>query len=227
VVEVTNEVVRKELALVGRSGITLKMVVERLLDPARRASPQPSKAYVPLVAQLLGDFTPEMAFASCAMASGLNREAGCYLFWAALYLAAHSSGVQRRDAARLLALMALAVAEDPQTARQFYRWNVLEPSAAAADEMAQLDVLVREQLARMQSVLPGLIAEQEPVDEVGRERARRLILSQFTGPPPEPIHSKPGGNARRSASGQVGCGAHLLTAFVLSGFIGYLAWELI
>jgi hypothetical protein len=59
----------------------------------------------------------------------------------------------------------------------------LEVSAAASDEMAQLDQLMRQELARFMPVMPRLIADQTPVDQAGRARAEHNILSRLQGLP--------------------------------------------
>ena len=100
---------------------------------------------------------------------------------------------QRRDAARFLSLMIL-FHQDDQRIRAYYRQAILETSAAATDEMSNLDAILREELGRMFPLFPKLIADQEPVDDVGREQARRNILSKICRRPAEP--AEPSGPGR-------------------------------
>jgi hypothetical protein len=66
---------------------------------------------------------------------------------------------------------------------ELYRQTILEVSAAAVDEMTQLDHLMRQEMARISTVLPNLIADQEPVDFAGKARAKRNILTRLQGTP--------------------------------------------
>jgi hypothetical protein len=47
--------------------------------------------------------------------------------------------------------------------------------------MSQLAEILRAELRCINPALPQVIADQEPVDEDGKRRAAKNILSQFTG----------------------------------------------
>lgn len=49
--------------------------------------------------------------------------------------------------------------------------------------MTQLDRLMQQELARVQPELPAAIAEQDPIEEADKARARVTILSQLQGSP--------------------------------------------
>jgi tetratricopeptide (TPR) repeat protein len=168
-----------------RRHIPIENIVRRLINHLPQVRSNPFLGYVPVVADLLCDFTPETAFCVSLKVAGSRGEVVEYCLTAALHIAAHSVNVQRRDATRYLALMTLFMM-DSSAIRAYYRQAILEPSAAATDEMSQLDEIVREELGRINRQFPELIADQEPVDEAGRARATRNILSHLTGNPPPP-----------------------------------------
>ncbi|MCD4785058.1 MAG: hypothetical protein K8T10_14685 [Candidatus Eremiobacteraeota bacterium] len=138
--------------------------------------------YIPLMAEFLNDFTPDTAFCIVLKTSELSQEIHDHCLHAVLYILAHSNGVMQRDAARFLALTILSAME-ATLIRKAYREAVLEPSAAATDEMSQLDAILRKELRFMNSLFPELISDQEPVDEDGRQRSVRNILSRFVDVP--------------------------------------------
>jgi tetratricopeptide (TPR) repeat protein len=177
---------QKELALLKTSGITLEMVVGRLRDRINVLAGGSPTEFVPMAAQLLGDFTPETGWVASCEANQKDRRVGPHMIQACAYLAAHIGGVQRRDAASLLALLILVV-PDLTTMRRFYRKYVLEPSSADNGAFAHLDKIMRDQLGRLHADLPQLIGDQDPVDEAGKERARHTILKSVGDPPPAPI----------------------------------------
>jgi hypothetical protein len=176
----------------------INRLAETVLNHAETVRGQQGKAFVPMVAQLLGDFTPETAFCVCLHAALRNVGVAEACLGAGLYLVAFCEGVQRRDAARFVISMFL-FHRDPQKIRANYRQAVLEPSAAATDAFSQLDKILRVELGRIHPSSPGLIADQEPVDNYGRLRATRNILSQFSGQPPPPIRIKDAGWFQKSA----------------------------
>jgi hypothetical protein len=179
---------QEELAQLRKGGFTLEMLANRILLHGHSMPGQASLGYVTMMAQLLGDFTPETAVCALLVASGQDPRVGDHCGRALLYLAAHSQGVQRRDAARLLALMILSI-PNADAMRLFYRQHILETAAAATVPVAGLDEIMRDALGRILPPVPALIADQPRVDDAGRMRARRSILSQLDGPPPVPIRS--------------------------------------
>lgn len=136
--------------------------------------------YVPLMAELLSDFTPETVFVVILKVAEHSQALHDHCLHAALYVTAYSDGVQQRDAARFLSFVLLG-AMDAAHIRSSYRQAVLEPSAAATDEMAQLDDIMRQQLQRMLPTFPKLIADQPPVDDMGHRRAEANILARLSG----------------------------------------------
>jgi tetratricopeptide (TPR) repeat protein len=66
---------------------------------------------------------------------------------------------------------------------ELYRVLILAVSAAATDEMAQLDHLMQQEFTRILPELSAAIAEQEPVTESDKARAKTTILSQLQGTP--------------------------------------------
>jgi tetratricopeptide (TPR) repeat protein len=169
-----------------------------IFEHAAKVRGQQAKALVPMVAQLLGDFTPETAFCVALEMAKSSLEVVESCLCAALYLAAHSEGVQRRDAARFLILMFL-FHRDSGAIRANYRQAVMELAAAAHGPMSQLDMILRKELERIHPLLPHLIADQEPVDEEGRTRANRRILTHLAGDPPSLIRSNASGGGGRIA----------------------------
>lgn len=185
---------------VGEHESDHETVIFGFFNRCRKLYGSQSLAYVPIVAELLSDFSPERAYHVVSHITKmpellsnrllrhpmpgptnlfkLSQDVYDHCLHAALYVAAHSEGVQQRDAARLLCLIFFG-ALDAKSVRSCYREAILETSAAATDEMTRLDVILREELGRIHTQLPNLIADQKPVDKAGRERATRKILSRF------------------------------------------------
>lgn len=142
-----------------------------------------SMDYVTVLAELLSFYSPEAAFFIVEQAAEGAPNLLDNILNAALFLAGYGEGVSQRDSARLLALEIISALE-ANAIRNMYRKGILEVSSAATDELTQLDSLLRKELLRMHPLLPPLIADQKPVDDLGRERARRNILSKFSESPP-------------------------------------------
>ena len=145
--------------------------------------------FVPIVAEILSDFSPERAFQILSnipkipsqlltVPLTLAQETYDNCLHAVLYVAAHSEGVRQRDAARLLCLIMFGALK-AALIRKAYRQAILAPSAAANDAMSHLDAIMREELGRIHPDLPHLIADQEPISGQEQEKARKLILSRF------------------------------------------------
>jgi len=147
-------------------------------------------ACVLIMAELLSDFAPETAWYILLKTAEKDQKAHEHCLHAALYVAAHSIGVQQRDAARFLALSILGAVKGVDI-RRVYREAILETSAAATDEMSRLDQIMREELGRINPLFPQLLADQEPVDERGHARATHNILSRFTSVPPRRLNNLP------------------------------------
>lgn len=157
---------------------TLDKVVQRLTGQILLLQHSPFSQYVPIMVELLSDFTPETAFCASLKIAQHNKSWVEYLLTPSLYISANSQGVLRRDAARYFCLMTLFFV-DGAAVRAYYRQAILEPSAAASNEMKNLDNIMRAEMARMNPFFPHLIADQEPVDVAGRARAIRNVLSHF------------------------------------------------
>jgi tetratricopeptide (TPR) repeat protein len=228
--QLTQRTAREELEQVGQGwrmspDAVTEMLVGQILRQDRIAAGQPAKACVPIMAQLLGDFTADTAFMVTCMVSARNSSVGDHCFAATLYLAAQSEGVQRRDATRLLALMILRL-PDAKLMRQFYRQQILETAAAAEDEFRSIDLLLRDAVGRISPHLPRVLADQEAVTPAGCARAAHDIRVLFAGPPPEPIHSQARGPAdvESGGSGSVGPGcAVCLTILIALFFVALYA----
>jgi len=157
---------------------TIDKVVQRLIGQIQEMRHSQFKEYIPIMVELLSDFTPETVFCASIFVAQHSRTAVEYLLISALYLAVKIKGVLRRDATRYFCLMTLVFIEGTAI-RAYYRSSVLETSAAASDEMSNLDNIMRAEMGRINPSFPQLIAEQEPVDEEGRQRAFNNILSQL------------------------------------------------
>jgi tetratricopeptide (TPR) repeat protein len=198
--------VAQELAqLAEKLGKEDALVIGGFFNRARKLAGRPSVDYVPIVAELLSDFCPERAFNVISRMPRIQdylpgplpgienvaQVAHDRCLHAALYVAAHSEGVRRRDAARLLALVFLG-ALDGNMIRAAYREGILEIASAAPPPMSQLDNILREELARTNPFLPRLTADQPPLTDDERRRGERVYREHF-----------PGGRSKERAGG--GC----------------------
>jgi len=127
------------------------------------------------MSEMLIYFSTELVFCVLRAAHKENRDVPEDCLYAALYLEAFADGVIRKDAARLINLMILGFTQS----RNEYRRIVLETSAASAGSMAKAADELKNDLARLNTYLPSLIADQEPVDDKGRKRAQKTILKRF------------------------------------------------
>ena len=156
--------------------------IERL-----RRDPHDAMPYVPAMAQALSYMGPEACLSMLNVIltrGGAAAYENCML--ATLYIAAHAEPIMQRDALRLLILTilmpALTTAQEADI-RDVYRKLILEVSAAATDELAQLDALMRFEMAKILRDLPIWVANQEQVDQRGIERAKNKILRKLQGEP--------------------------------------------
>ena len=137
--------------------VTLQDLMSRLLDHGAMGAPS-MRGHVPLIAELLSDFTPETV---CGVLLNAKRFAA-HLFdiWisAAVYLAAHAEGVEQRDAARLITLLLLIPLEAPAI-RDLYRTIILRSHVAGADRLSQLNEAVCRELTRIHRALPDCIRD--------------------------------------------------------------------
>lgn len=167
------------------------VVIGGFFRRCQRIANRPTRDFVPILAELMSDFSPERvlevvsAMPRMSSVLGPNSQALCQTLYdqclhAALFIVAHSTTIMRRDAARFLWLT-LFGGGTAHLIQQSYRESILEPSAAATDAFANLDSIMREELAPIHPKLVAVICEQAPVDDAGRQRARDRILSRFRG----------------------------------------------
>jgi tetratricopeptide (TPR) repeat protein len=167
---------------------SLEKMIELTEYRIHNLHPSPDNAlhYVPSMAQILANLTPETVFLVLQEMKKTNGVDFENCITATLYIAAYEEKIMQRDALRLLILTLFANVASVGSAekvREQYRELILDVSAAAMDEMADLDQLMRKEIARIHPDLPKLIADQDPSDEEGKEKARELILSRLEGTP--------------------------------------------
>jgi tetratricopeptide (TPR) repeat protein len=138
-----------------------------------------NQGYIQIITELLSDLTPETVFKIVLHVSDRSQEIHSYLLHAALYVACHSRGSMQRDASRFLVLTIFGAIEGPAI-QKAYREAILIPSATATDNFSHLDSIMREELKRINPLLPKLIADQKSINQEGQNRAERNILSIFT-----------------------------------------------
>jgi len=168
----------------GQQGDSLDRLTKGFWIRAGRVRSDRSIDYVPLMSEVLSDFTPEVVLCIIVKSPAYFDRISEHCLYASLYVAAHSEGVRKRDAARFIALSILAATEGPAI-RRSYREAILEISAAANDEMARLDEIVREELRHINPFFPELIANQNPVDEEKRKYIAQTIHARYAGGPPK------------------------------------------
>ncbi len=142
--------------------------------------------YVPAMAQALAYLSPETCFSMVHKIAKKDTTSYENCMRATLYIAAHTEAVMQHDALRLLVLTIFVPALVPgheEGVRTLYRQAILEVSAAATGRMAKLDQLMHQELAKIAPTMPRLIADQEPVDQAGKDRAERAILTKLQGTP--------------------------------------------
>ncbi|HNX34686.1 MAG TPA: hypothetical protein PKM57_08665 [Kiritimatiellia bacterium] len=137
--------------------------------------------YITQTAELMHDFCPEWVFTALLKLSEINQAAYSHYLHAALYVAAQSDGVMKYDASRFNVLVLLGSME-PDTIRRSYREAVLAP-AASDERFAPLAPRMRETLELLNPEFPRLVADQQPIDETERSRARSVTLANFNGAP--------------------------------------------
>lgn len=236
-----EELTQSERNSMGFSGTVFEFAATAFQQRIGQFRRQPNDAlpYVPAMAQALSYMGPEacLGMLSVLRVRG-NEHAYENCLSATLYIAAHAERVMQRDALRLLILAILRPAlttGQERAIRDAYRKWILEVSAAATDELAQLDPLMRAAMAKIQQDLPRLLADQSPVNGRGIESAKSKILGKLQGEPfvnraenfrmpdlapstegvPQPGPTPEADAASRKAV-QAGCGASLV---ILLGFL--------
>ncbi len=167
-------------------GPTLDMLVSTILAYHRSILGNPPIAYVPIVAQLLGDFTPETAWFVLIQLMAHDPVATDQCVRATTYLTAHSESVRRRDASRLLAHVILTRGASGWS--RYYRDLVFVPSAMDV-RLKPIESAVRDALGRICAHLPRLVATQEPLSADERKRAAKWVTALLFGPSPPALHS--------------------------------------
>lgn len=163
-----------------RHGLPLENVVNQLLGHLSKVQSNPYVGYIPLMADLLADFTPESAYRVSVIVSQRTTEVIEYCLCACLHIIAHSTGTLRRDASRYFLLMTLHF-PDGAAIRAYYRQAVLAPSMAASDAMKDLNRILTAELAKLNPYLPELVTQQSPLDAAECAQATRDILVPLSG----------------------------------------------
>lgn len=170
---------------INASADELAVVVHRRLQTIQ-PGPGETMNYVPAMAETLNHLPPEICFVIILEIAKRDPDAYENCMRASLYIAAHAAPIMQRDALRLLTLTIFIPAISPGSesgTRTLYRRSILEVSAAARDEMSGLDKLMRQEISRISPEVAALVADQETVDEYGKARAKRNILSRLQGAP--------------------------------------------
>jgi hypothetical protein len=163
--------------------VSLADIVSRLVAHGNKTQGQMAIGYVPMISEMLSDFTPETVCNVIINAKRIVPQMMGDCLCATLYLAANCDGVERRDACRLATLLLLIPLEGPRVYRN-YRELVLAPSAAPGGSLAPLASAMRDELHRIHPYLPRLLAEQPPITNAEIVQAQREILSRLSGPLP-------------------------------------------
>ncbi|MBK9681520.1 MAG: hypothetical protein IPO69_22140 [Saprospiraceae bacterium] len=146
----------------GQQGDSIKRLTKGFFLRSINLNSKKSDDYVPLMAEFLSDFTPEVVYSIMCKAANYHKHMGEYCFYASLFVVVHSEEIRRRDAARFVALCVLAGIEET-TIRSFYREAIFKTSSTSMNEMAVLDEIVKEQLRRINPHFPKLIAIQDSI----------------------------------------------------------------
>ncbi len=105
-------------------------------------------SYVPMMAQLLSDLAPEVAFAAVLTITESSVTNYELCLNAAMFLAADSSGVIQRDAARFIILnLFYRLAFSAETVRNVYRQAILEVCQSGTPPLSGLDALLQAEMA--------------------------------------------------------------------------------
>lgn len=155
-----------------------EQLAQMLVDRCRAPFGKRNTRYLPVMAELLMFFPPEVAWVAVLITGQIDNETYLRCLEASLLLAASTNGSQQRDAARLVALVTLGC-QDAEPIRGQYRRAVLVPSAASRGSMRRLDTVMREELSRFAPVLAELIADQPPVGSAEIANAERGLLDHL------------------------------------------------
>jgi len=160
--------------------IHLGNLVDRLIDHARSVTGAMATGYVPMIAELLSDFTPETVCNVIINAKQRSPRLMDDWYYAALYIIANSSGVEKRDAARLVWLL-LFIPLDANRVRDNYRHLVLAPSFVKP-LLGTLDIAMREELHRINPSLHDFVTSQAALTETEKAHAEREASTRLGVP---------------------------------------------
>jgi tetratricopeptide (TPR) repeat protein len=167
---------KKEVSQKGWSG-NYSELINGFLKRTRPFGSDWHPAYLRIVAEMLIYFSPETCRITLVDARSQNEAAYDNALNALLYLIVSSSGALQRDATRLLCLLFLGTGTICGACKM-HRQAVLETAAGSAD-FRILPKIVRRELAAINTWLPKLVADQEPVNEAEIAHARRTVLWRF------------------------------------------------
>lgn len=173
---------RAEMERLHSPGFRLEQVVSHSVSFSRKIRGPQGSGSVPLLAELLSDFTPETVWCVLRKARKAAPEFADSWLAASLFLILHCDGPERRDAVRLLALC-MVEALELEEIRSLYRRSVLATTAAWG-EQCPLDEIARAELGRIQTALPAFIAVQDPIRSDEREQAFNGPVGSLAGPIP-------------------------------------------
>lgn len=161
-------------------------IAARIRQMAMMAARGTSLGYVPIIAELLTDMGPELAFEAVSSLATSAPAVHQHCVNAAVYVAAKSESIRRRDAARLVALHVMS-AGDFDACRREYRRLILEPAAAGTGDLEVLNSTIGDEIGRINEELRKQLSAQPPIDDPGRARGKKII-DLLTGeiPPPRP-----------------------------------------
>ncbi|MEI7845035.1 MAG: hypothetical protein WCK35_04435 [Chloroflexota bacterium] len=150
--------------------------------------PNPKNAlhYVPAMAHILTYFSPEVCFTILQEIQKTDQLTFENCMLANLYLPAFGEPILQRDALRLniITMFAEAIKTGSQESiRNQYRKLILDVSAVASNEMANLDQSMRKELELIHPDLPRLISDQNPSSQAEKLQAQNTILARLQGIP--------------------------------------------
>lgn len=171
----------------GHLDMNMDQLAAQMADVEAHLSARAVK-YVPFLCEMLTSVTPDTVFHATVTLGAQRRSPVEQYLLAAQYMAAHFDGVQRRDAARYVALYLLCQLEPPDV-RAAYEAFVLAVDAAGGPEWADADEAVGDELRSMQPFFMELITSGPPPDSMV-EQARALLVRNFD----EDIEPESGGD---------------------------------
>jgi len=179
------------VALKNADQLSPKRLTTKFLGNGIRARIRVTKSdraisYVPMMAQLLSDLGPEVAFSAVLTIAQNSIPDFALCMNAAMYLAADTDGVIQRDATRFIILnVFFHVASSVESVRNIYRTAIFVVCESAVPPLSRLDAFLRFELANFGAALPDLIANQESLTPGEEAGGMQVLLAHFTGDPHE------------------------------------------